>query len=92
MSEYEAVKSEVLNCARWLCDNGYFGGKLGSGGNVSLYLRSENLVAITPSRKPYRSMSTSDISVIDPDLWLRAKLSFASDLTIFLLENLAASV
>jgi len=31
-------------------------------------------------------------SIIDPDLWLRAKMSFASDLAIFLLDNLATSV
>ena len=68
MSDYESVKKEVYNCARWLCDHGYFGGKLGSGGNVSLYLRSENLVVITPSHKPYRSMSASDICVVDSRL------------------------
>jgi hypothetical protein len=31
-------------------------------------------------------------NVIDPDLLLRAQLSLASDLAIFLLENLAAGV
>ena len=70
MSDYESFKNEVYNCARWLCDHGYFGGKLGSGGNVSLFLRSENLVVITPSRIPYRSMSANDICVVDLQLEL----------------------
>ncbi len=70
MSDYEALKTEVLNSSRWLCDQGYFGGKLGSGGNVSLFLRSENLVVITPSRKPYRSMTAGDICVVDSQLKL----------------------
>ena len=68
MADYEAYKNEVLTCARWLCDHGYFGTRLGSGGNVSLFIRGENLIAITPSRKPYRSMSIHDICIIDSRL------------------------
>ena len=38
----------------------------GSSGNVSLLIPGDNpLVAITPSQHPYRSMSASDISVIN---------------------------
>ena len=70
MADYEAFKNEVLSSARWLCDNGFFGAKLGSGGNVSLYMRTENLIVITPSRKPYHKMSIHDICVIDPQLKL----------------------
>lgn len=70
MADYEAFKNEVLTCARWLCDHGYFGGRLGSGGNVSLFMRSEKLIVITPSRKPYHLMSVGDICVIDPHLGL----------------------
>ena len=40
----------------------------------------------------FQGCSVIDSSVIDPDLALRATLSFVSDLTVFLLENLAASV
>jgi L-fuculose-phosphate aldolase len=68
MAEYEAFKNEVLSSAQWLCDNGFFGAKLGSGGNVSLYMRTENLIVITPSRKPYHKLSINDICVIDPQL------------------------
>lgn len=68
MADYEAFKSEVLSSARWLCDHGFFGAKLGSGGNVSLFMRAENLIVITPSRKPYHAMSIQDICVIDSQL------------------------
>jgi len=68
MADYEGLKNEVLSSARWLCDNGFFGAKLGSGGNVSLFMRAENLIVITPSRIPYHKMSLNDICVIDPQL------------------------
>jgi L-ribulose-5-phosphate 4-epimerase len=68
MADYEGFKNEVLSSARWLCDNGFFGAKLGSGGNVSLFMRDENLIVITPSRIPYHKMSLHDICVIDPQL------------------------
>ena len=90
MSDYEAFKNEVFNSARWLCDHGYFGGKLGSGGNVSMFLRNENLVVITPSRKPYRSMSAGDICVIDPQLTLvdgRLPPSMESDMHLEIYRN-----
>lgn len=40
----------------------------------------------------FQGCSLADQNLIDPDLQLRATLSFASDLTIFLLENLVASI
>ncbi|MFZ0240412.1 MAG: class II aldolase/adducin family protein [Desulfobacterales bacterium] len=68
MADYEAFRKEVLVSARWLCEHGYFGARLGSGGNVSLYLRAEDLIVITPSRKPYHAMAVQDIGVIDSRL------------------------
>jgi len=68
MADYEGLKNDVLTSARWLCDNGFFGAKLGSGGNVSLFMRAENLIVITPSHTPYYKMSLHDICVIDPQL------------------------
>lgn len=68
MADYKAFKNEVLASARWLCDHGYFGARLGSGGNVSLYLRTEDLIVITPSRKPYHALAVQDICVIDSRL------------------------
>lgn len=68
MTDYGACKRELLAAAQWLCDNGYFGTKLGSGGNVSLMVRPANLIAITPSRKAYCTMRASDICIVDSRL------------------------
>ncbi len=68
MADYEVFKKEVLCGAQWLCDHGYFGAKLGSGGNVSLFRRAEGLIVITPSRMPYLAMAIQDICVIDSRL------------------------
>jgi ribulose-5-phosphate 4-epimerase/fuculose-1-phosphate aldolase len=68
MADYEAFKEQVLQTARWLNDHGFFGGRLGSGGNVSLMLRDQGLMVITPSRKPYRTLSLADICVVDTGL------------------------
>jgi ribulose-5-phosphate 4-epimerase/fuculose-1-phosphate aldolase len=67
MGDYEAHKAEVLNCARWLCENGYFGGRLGSGGNVSMMIRETGGIVITPSRLSYQQMRPEDVCVIDAD-------------------------
>ena len=40
----------------------------------------------------FQGCSAIDQSVIDPDLQLRVTLSLASELAIFLLENLASSL
>ena len=68
MIKYDGYKDEVLNCARWLSENGFFGGHLGSKGNVSRIDRKDNRIVITPSDRPYQSMSVEDICVIDSDL------------------------
>lgn len=58
-------KRQVLQAARWLSDQGYFGGKLGSGGNVSTALSDRQAVAITPSGVPYTDMTIDDICILD---------------------------
>jgi L-ribulose-5-phosphate 4-epimerase len=67
MGNFEVQKAEVLTGARWLCENGYFGGRLGSGGNISLMVRDADRIVITPSRTPYQGMQAEDICVIDPE-------------------------
>jgi ribulose-5-phosphate 4-epimerase/fuculose-1-phosphate aldolase len=67
MSKYDDEKSKVLAAARWLSENGYFGGKLGSGGNVSVRDPGDGRIVITPSGLPYRAMGAADICVIDAD-------------------------
>ena len=68
MSVFDSQRKEVWQAARWLSENGYFGGTLGSGGNVSRLDRSAGIVIITPSGKPYHQMSAEDICVVDLNL------------------------
>lgn len=68
MIKYDGYKDEVLHCARWLSEHGFFGGQLGSKGNVSRIDREDNQIVITPSDRSYQSMSPEDICVIDSDL------------------------
>jgi len=67
MGTYGQEKKDVLNCAKWLSEHGYFGGYRGSGGNISVRINDSNLIAITPSGKSYHEMLSDDICVIDSD-------------------------
>ena len=67
MGRYDQEKEAVLNCANWLCEHGYFGGCRGSGGNISVRINDQNVMAITPSGQPYHEMLPEDICVIDFD-------------------------
>jgi len=68
MSRYDDHKKRVLTCAQWLSDNGYFGCRLSSGGNVSLKIKDTDLIAITPTNKTYHDMTLADICVVDKNL------------------------
>ena len=68
MGLYDKYKIKVLNCAQWLSDNGYFGCRLSSGGNVSFKIKDEDFFAITPSNKTYYNMTMDDICVVDRTL------------------------
>ena len=59
------MRAQVLQAARWLCEQGFFGGRLGSGGNVSARVSAEDLMVITPSQVPYKEMQADDICVLD---------------------------
>lgn len=65
MRPFNHAKEQVLQAARWLCDQGYFGGKLGSGGNVSMAAADRQTVAITPSGIAYTDMTVDDICILD---------------------------
>ena len=39
----------------------------GTGGNLSIYDRDRNLIAITPSGKDYKQLTPDDISIINPE-------------------------
>lgn len=49
----------------WLTNNGYFGGMLSSGGNVSLLDENRAYMAITPSGRQYATMTYKDICILD---------------------------
>ena len=66
MSSYDGIKREVLDSCRWLSQHGYLG-QLSSGGNISIRIPGEKIVAITPSGRPYLSLDLNDISIIDFD-------------------------
>ncbi len=65
---YKKLKKDVLECAKWLSENGYFGGKRGSGGNVSAFVRRDGRMVITPSGRPYGTLGSEDMCVLDVEL------------------------
>ncbi|MDO9265068.1 MAG: class II aldolase/adducin family protein [Desulfosalsimonadaceae bacterium] len=68
MGLYDEYKTRVLKCAKWLSENGYFGCRLCSGGNVSLKIQDADLIIITPTNKPYHDMTIADLCVVDLNL------------------------
>lgn len=68
MGQFDKDKQAIVTCARWLSEHGYFGCVRGSGGNISVKLNDQNMMAITPSRRPYQEMSFNDICVINAQM------------------------
>ncbi len=68
MGQFDKDKQAIVKCARWLSEHGYFGCIRGSGGNISVKLNNLNMMAITPSRRPYQEMTVDDICVVDDNL------------------------
>jgi len=68
MASHTEIRTELLAAAKWLCDHGFFGGRLGSGGNVSARIAGRNQMVVTPSGIAYRRMNAADICVLDLDL------------------------
>jgi L-ribulose-5-phosphate 4-epimerase len=65
---YETYKQDVLNASLWLSGHGYFGSLRGTGGNVSVRVRGESSMAITPSGARYQELSSRDICIVGLDL------------------------
>ncbi len=65
MGQFDKHKQAIVECARWLSEHGYFGCIRGSGGNISVKLNTDCMMAITPSRRPYQEMTSDDICVVD---------------------------
>ena len=68
MSRYSDYKREVLEVSRRLSEEGYFGTKSGTAGNVSMLVEGEEVIAVTPTRMRYDMMRPEDICVIDFNL------------------------
>jgi L-ribulose-5-phosphate 4-epimerase len=68
MSQYLDYKREVLRISRRLSEEGYFGSKSGTAGNVSMLIEGEEALAVTPTRMRYDVMKPDDICVVDFDL------------------------
>jgi ribulose-5-phosphate 4-epimerase/fuculose-1-phosphate aldolase len=68
MGQFDQDKQAIVKCARWLSEHGYFGCVRGSGGNISVKLNRQNMMAITPSRRPYQELSVDDICVVDTQM------------------------
>ena len=65
---YDERKTQVLECSRWLSENGFFGTLRGTGGNISVRVPGEDLLVVTPSTRRYDTMKPEDICVVDFDL------------------------
>jgi L-ribulose-5-phosphate 4-epimerase len=65
---HDERKTQVLECSRWLSENGFFGTLRGTGGNISVRVPGEDLLVVTPSTRRYDTMTPEDICVVDFDL------------------------
>jgi ribulose-5-phosphate 4-epimerase/fuculose-1-phosphate aldolase len=68
MGNYDEHKRQVLEVSQALSEQGYFGTKSGSAGNVSVLIEGEEAIAVTPSGRKYGDMRAQDICVVDFDL------------------------
>lgn len=68
MDPYIKYRQDIIACCQWLCRHGYFGSLLSAGGNVSVRVPDDLVLAITPSGKPYMELQPEQICVVDFDL------------------------
>lgn len=60
MTHYQSIRQQVIDYSRKLADDGYL---KGTGGNVSIRMTGENVLAITPSNQDYYQISADHICV-----------------------------
>jgi glutamate-1-semialdehyde 2,1-aminomutase len=65
MGKFDSYRQAVLEASLWLSEHGYFGSIRGTGGNVSMRIEGESLMAVTPSSVKYHELSTDDICITD---------------------------
>ena len=68
MGRYDDYKQGVLRMSRRLSEQGYFGSRTGTAGNVSMLVDGEQAVVVTPTRLGYDVMTAEDICVVDFEL------------------------
>jgi ribulose-5-phosphate 4-epimerase/fuculose-1-phosphate aldolase len=62
MKDYREYKQQVLEYSQALLEAGYLSG---TGGNLSVRVKGENALAVTPSNFDYADMQVDDICVVD---------------------------
>ena len=67
MGKYDEYKKIVLNACKKMVEYGYVVAG-GSGGNISVRIDGEELVAVSPSNKDYLTLEQDDICIVDYDL------------------------
>lgn len=65
MGKYEDYKKTVLDCTMSLVEHGFLTDR---GGNVSICVEGEEIIAVTPSQVPYTQLKLENICVVDFDL------------------------
>lgn len=63
-TDLEKIMSEIVMFGRKMLEDGL---TAGSGGNLSVYMRDANIIAITPSGLGYTEMAHDDIVLLDGD-------------------------
>jgi ribulose-5-phosphate 4-epimerase/fuculose-1-phosphate aldolase len=65
MGKYDSERKAVLEASLWLSEHGFFGSTRGTGGNVSVRIEDDSLMAVTPSSLKYHELSADDICITD---------------------------
>jgi ribulose-5-phosphate 4-epimerase/fuculose-1-phosphate aldolase len=68
VGSYDHYKKDVLECGQWLSGHGYFGALRGTGGNVSLRVEGEEVVAFSRSKVSYGDLISEDICIVVFDM------------------------
>lgn len=69
MDRYEAEQQQIVAACQALLEQGYL---MATGGNVSLRVAGQEVLAITPSNQDYARMTADDVCLLDFDLNLLA--------------------
>ena len=65
MSQYQNVRTQIVQTAQDLVQKGYF---MATGGNISMRVLGQNVFAITPSNYDYMKMTPGDVCILNFDL------------------------